>query len=457
MKTFFEELGVKVPEVYLPNENVDWKKWSVVACDQYTSQPDYWNEVKNMVGDQPSTLNVIFPEVYLEDDDKEQRIAHIKSTMNEYLDNEVLKNIGEWFIYLDRKTSHADSRKGLVIGLDLEKYDYSKGSQTLIRATEWTIVDRLPPRIQVRNWATFELPHIMVLIDDPEKQVIEPIAENLGKYKKLYDFDLMMEWWHITWYHINDEVSISKIIDGLSRLADREVFKDKYNLDSSLYSEWQESWVLLFAMWDGNHSFATAKAIWEEKKKTLTEEERKNHPARFALVEINNVHDEWITFEPIHRVLFNVDNEKIFAEMKKYFENEWSALIVQHYSSKEDLKNNLKKSTNEIHYCRWVNESWYMIVWIKNPKLNLEVGNIQAFLDKYLSENSETKIDYVHGENVTEELGKKWWNLWLLFPIMSKSDFFKTVVVDGALPRKTFSMGEAEEKRFYLECRKIVK
>lgn len=457
MKTFFEEVWVKVPEVYLPNESVDWNKWSVVACDQYTSQPDYWNEVKNIVEISPSTLNITFPEIYLEEANKEQRIATIKENMQEYLNNEVLKSIGEWFIYLDRKTSHAASRKGLMLALDLEKYDYSKGSQTLIRATEWTIVDRLPPRIKIRNWATFELPHIMVLIDDPEQQVVEPIAENLKNYKKLYDFDLMMNGGHITGYHINDEASIQKIVAWLSHLADKDVFKNKYNLASSLYSEWQELWTLLFAMGDGNHSFATAKAIWEEKKKTLSSDEMKDHPARFAFVEINNVHDTGINFEPIHRVLFNVDTSKIFDEMKNYFESLWSELLIENYSTKADLKQNLKTSTNEIHYCRWVNEKWYILLWIKNPKLNLEVGNIQAFLDKYLSENSETKIDYVHGENVTEELGKQTWNLWLLFPIMHKSDFFKTVVVDGALPRKTFSMGEAEEKRFYLECRKIVK
>ncbi len=450
MKTFFESIGVKVPEIYLPNTDVDWNKRAVVACDQYTSQPDYWNEVKELVWNVPSTLNIIFPEIYLEDDDWDERIVNIKENMVKYMNEWVLENKWNGFIYIDRSTSQVRSRKGLIMALDLEQYDYSKGSQTLMRATEGTIVDRLPPRIKVRDGAPFELPHIMVLIDDPEKQVIEPIAEELDKHKKLYDFDLMMEGGHITGYQVTNEETVSRIVAWLEKLANKEVFKNKYNV-------WDDLGVLLFAMGDGNHSFATAKAIWEEKKKSLSLEEMQDHPARFALVEINNVHDAGITFEPIHRVLFNIDNDDLFNKMAEYFKYVWSELTVEHYSTKDELKENLKNSTTDIHYCRGMNQEWYMILWIKNPKLNLEVGNIQAFLDKYLAENTEAKIDYVHGEDATEELGRKKWNLGLLFPIMDKSDFFKTVVVDWALPRKTFSMGEAEEKRFYLECRKIVK
>ncbi|HRX63704.1 MAG TPA: DUF1015 domain-containing protein [Candidatus Absconditabacterales bacterium] len=450
MKTFFESIGVKVPEIYLPNTDVDWNKRAVVACDQYTSQPDYWNEVKELVGNVPSTLNIIFPEIYLEDDDGDERIVNIKENMVKYMNEGVLENKGNGFIYIDRSTSQVRSRKGLIMALDLEQYDYSKGSQTLMRATEGTIVDRLPPRIKVRDGAPFELPHIMVLIDDPEKQVIEPIAEELDKHKKLYDFDLMMEGGHITGYQVTNEETVSRIVAGLEKLANKEVFKNKYNVGDDLG-------VLLFAMGDGNHSFATAKAIWEEKKKSLSLEEMQDHPARFALVEINNVHDAGITFEPIHRVLFNIDNDDLFNKMAEYFKYVGSELTVEHYSTKDELKENLKNSTTDIHYCRGMNQEGYMILGIKNPKLNLEVGNIQAFLDKYLAENTEAKIDYVHGEDATEELGRKKGNLGLLFPIMDKSDFFKTVVVDGALPRKTFSMGEAEEKRFYLECRKIVK
>lgn len=450
MKTFFESIGVKMPEIYLPDSSVDWNKRSVVACDQYTSQPDYWENVKAHVWDAPSTLNIIFPEVYLEDGNEDERISDIKSNMTKYLDQWILQNKWYGFVYLDRQTSQVRSRKGLVMALDLEKYDYNKGSQTLIRATEGTIVDRLPPRIKVRDGAPFELPHIMVLIDDPKKQVIEPIADELDKHTKLYDFDLMMEWGHISWYQINDEETVNRIVNGLINLADKEVFKTKYGVGDDLG-------VLLFAMGDGNHSFATAKAIWEEKKKSLSPEEMLDHPARFALVEINNVHDIGITFEPIHRVLFNVNNEDLFAKMQEYFLSVGSELLIERYDTKEETKENMKESNSNMHYCRGMDKEWYMILWIKNPKLNLEVWNIQSFLDQYLKVNPEVKIDYVHGEEVTEQLGRKVGNLWLLFPIMDKSDFFKTVVVDWALPRKTFSMGEAEEKRFYLEARKIIK
>ena len=448
MQTFFEELWVKVPEIYLPKEWTDLTKWSVVACDQYTSQPDYWDWVKSFVWDAPSTLNLTFPEIYLNDSDKEQRIANITKNMINYEANWILENKWLGFIYLDRETSMVRSRKGLIMALDLEKYDFNKWSQTLIRATEWTIIDRLPPRVKIRENAIFEFPHIMVLIDDPEKQVIEPLANKIDKFKKMYDFDLMMDGWHIKWYQISDEETINEIINWLTHLADKEVFKNKYWVSDDL-------WVLLFAMWDWNHSFATAKAIWEAKKQLLTPEQRENDPARFAIVEINNVHDTGINFEPIHRVLFNVNHEHLSNEMAKYFREIWSDVEITHYNSKEELKENLKESTDNVHYCRWANEDGYAIIAIKNPRLNLEVWNIQAFLDQYIKENPDVTIDYVHGEDVTEQLWRKKWNQCFLFPIMDKSDFFKTVVVDWALPRKTFSMWEAEEKRFYLEARKI--
>lgn len=348
MKTFFDSIWVKVPEIYLPNSNVDLNKRSVVACDQYTSQADYWQDAKNYVWTNPSTLNIIFPEVYLEDHDWETRIESIKSNMLKYLNEWTLENKWHGFIYLDRQTSQARSRKWLIIALDLEKYDYNKGSQTLIRATEWTIVDRLPPRIKIRNGAALELPHIMVLIDDPEKTVIEPLVNNLDKYTKLYDFDLMMEGGHIKWYQINDEESVNGIVAALEKLADKEVFKSKYGV-------WDDLGVLLFAMGDGNHSLATAKAIWEEKKLTLSDEERKDHPSRFAIVEINNVHDAGINFEPIHRVLFDVNSDDLFNKMAAHFKALGSELIVKHFQNKDELKENLVNSTSDMHYCRGMN------------------------------------------------------------------------------------------------------
>ena len=322
MQDFFDEIWVKVPEIYLHKKWTDLTKWAVVACDQYTSQPEYRNEVKNIVWDYPSTLKITFPEIYLDGWHKAEIIDNITKTMHEYDENGVLENQWAWFVYIERQTAHVPVRKGLILALDLEKYDFSKGSQTLIRATEWTIIERIPPRVEIRKNAIFELPHIMVLIDDPDKQVIEPLKTNVKDENLLYDFDLMMNGGHIKWWKISDEETIMQIVNWLKRLNNPESFKEKYGLTENL-------WVLLFAMWDGNHSFATAKAIWEEKKKTLTPEEQLNDPARFALVEINNVHDEWIIFEPIHRVLFNVEENSFVDDMWRFFRSIGSDLKVE--------------------------------------------------------------------------------------------------------------------------------
>ena len=449
MEKIFENMWIAVPEVLLPNDFVDLEKRAVVACDQYTSEPEYREEVADIVGDDSSTLNIIYPEVYLEEADKAQRIKRIQSYMHNYLED-TLENKGQCFILVDRKTTHANSRKWLVVALDLEHYDYSVGSQTLIRATEWTIVDRLPPRIQIRTWAPIETPHIMVLIDDEHKTVIEPLFTDVETNKKLYDFDLMMRGGHIVGYQISDEQKIAQVIAALEVLAEPSLFQSKYHVGA-------DKWVLLFAMGDGNHSLATAKAIREEKKKTLSADQKANHPARFALVELVNVHDEGLTFEPIHRILFGAEYENLLEEMKSYFQSQWSDVIVSTYPSADEQKKHLKASTKEHHYVRFVRAWTFGILDIVNPKLNLEVGNLQSFLDQYLKNYPKVKIDYVHGEETTETLWMRDDNIGFLLPIMDKKDFFQTVVVDWALPRKTFSMGEAEEKRFYLECRKIEK
>lgn len=449
MEKVFENMWIAVPEILLPDDSIDLEKWAVVACDQYTSEPEYREEVADIVGDDPSTLNIIYPEVYLEGWDKAQRIKRIQTYMKDYFDG-ILENKGSCFVLLDRKTSHADSRKWLVVALDLERYDYSVGSQTLIRATEWTIVDRLPPRIQIRTWASIETPHIMVLIDDEKKTVIEPLFADIKTFKKLYDVDLMMNGGHIIGYQLSDEQKIVQIITALQVLSDPQKFQSKYHVGSDV-------WVLLFAMGDGNHSLATAKAIREEKKKNLDVDQKAIHPARFALVELVNVHDEGLTFEPIHRILFGAEYENLFEEMKTYFQSLWSDVLITTYTSAEEQKKNLKTSTIEHHYVRFVRAWTFGILDIVNPKLNLEVGNLQAFLDHYIKKYSKVKIDYVHGEETTETLWMRDDNIGFLLPIMDKKDFFQTVIVDWALPRKTFSMGEAEEKRFYLECRKIEK
>jgi hypothetical protein len=432
------DIGIQIPQVYLPKKGTDLTRWAVIACDQFTSQPEYWNDVEKTVGDAPSTLNLTFPEVYLEKPGGEERIKNIQATMRKYL-NEGILQPHDGLVYVER-TVGGKIRKGIVLCLDLEAYDYTKGSSSLIRATEGTIVDRLPPRIKIREGALLELPHILVLIDDPNCTVIEPLREARSKLEKLYDFELMLDSGHLAGYAVSEELE-SKVIDALRGLARPETFAAKYEIG-------KDQPVLLFAMGDGNHSLATAKAIWEKTKSQVG----MDHPARYALVEIENVHDDGLEFEPIHRVLFGLKKE-LFAELGKTF---GANLIYKPVASAEEMVKAVDSARGERHVIGLVGGGkGFGLLEIANPSSNLPVGTIQAYLDAFLKEGGAEKIDYVHGEDVTVKLGSQPGNAGFYLPGMSKSDLFKTVILDGALPRKTFSMGEAREKRFYMEARKI--
>lgn len=432
------DLGIQIPQVYLPQKGTDLTKWAVIACDQFTSQPEYWNEVKKIVGDAPSTLNLTFPEVYLEQPGGEERIKNIQATMRRYMEEGILQP-HDGLVYVER-TVDGKTRKGIVLALDLEAYDYNRGSSSLIRATEGTIVDRLPPRIKIREGATVELPHILVLIDDPNCTVIEPLSEAKPKLETLYDFDLMFDSGHLTGYAVNQELE-AKVIEALRGLAQPETFAAKYGIGN-------DQPVLLFAMGDGNHSLATAKAIWEK----IKPEVGMDHPARYALVEIENVHDEGLEFEPIHRVLFDLKKD-LFAELEKTF---GVNLTYKPVASAEEMVEAVDSATGAKQAIGLVGAGkGFGVLEIANPSSNLPVGTIQSFLDVFLKEGGAEKIDYVHGEDVTVKLGSQPNNAGFYLPGMSKSDLFKTVILDGALPRKTFSMGEAREKRFYMEARKI--
>ena len=446
-QNILKKLGVRIPTVYLPNKNVDLYKWSVVACDQYTSQPEYWNEVEKIVGNNPSTLHLTLPEVYLESNDVENYIKKINQTMKEYLNSNILLEQKTGFIYIDRKTSHSTSRKGLLINIDLEKYDYSTTSQSLVRATEGTVVDRLPPRIKIRRNATIETSHIMLLIDDPQKTVIEPLSNKLDKLQKLYDFELMMNGMHIKGYKIEDTEIENNIIESIESLASNERFKNTY-------PNARKKNVLLFAAGDGNHSLATAKEHWNFVKSQISEKESENHPARFALVEIVNVYDEGLKFEPIHRVIFNTSYQDLLYSFTRFYNNSHYKLFDSKTAFKKELSN--ISSNKSTHIIPFILKNVYGILLVPNPTHNLEVATLQLFLDNYIKSNPKTSIDYIHGEDVLNALCSKEQNLGFILPAIDKHDLFKTVVLEGVLPRKTFSMGEAEEKRFYLECRKIV-
>jgi len=447
IRQFKEELGIDISSVLIPKKSISLDKWAVIACDQYTSEPEYWERVDRFVGVEPSALRLIFPEVYLEresDEQKKQRIEKINKTMCEYLDNGYFEEIQNSFIYIERTVKSGKVRKGLLFAIDLELYDYSKGSNSLVRATEGTIMDRLPPRIQIREKACLELPHIMILVDDPDASVIEPLASCKDKMNRLYSFELMMGGGHIEGYQVNDTGLLQNIYSSLINLKSKDTFSKKYGIDSSKSP-------MLFAVGDGNHSLATAKSCWEKLKKSLPEDEKASHPARYALVELVNIHDPALQFEPIHRILFNSDAGKLLNDFVKFYSDKG---IQCGYEYTDDIKN-IPGTDGTRHVIPFLTGGKTGFLWVDKPIFTIDVGTLQHFLDHFLGENPQADIDYVHGSEVVEKLCRHQGNIGFLLSPMKKSDLFKTVISDGALPRKTFSMGEAEEKRYYLECRKI--
>ena len=446
MNKFHNDVGVCVPELLLPRGDVDMHSWAVVACDQYTSQPDYWQQVEDIVGDKPSTLRIMLPEFYLDKPDEADRIKAINAAMDDYVKTGVLESAGQGLM-LVKRTAEGRSRLGMMIALDLECYSYEKGSKTLIRATEGTIVERIPPRLRIRKDAPLEMPHILVLIDDPEKTVIEPLQDAANEKNLKYDFELMQKGGHVTGWFVQDEKMIDRVINALGALVDPVKFAKQYGDDQP---------PLLFAMGDGNHSFATAKASWEKVKETLSPAERENHPARFCLVELENVHDEGIIFEPIHRVLFNLDAEKTLAYLQDKLSADNGGCELCRFATRHEADAAMKQAKqSDAHILPFCAKELYGFFKVTAPGAQLEVGTLQNAFDAMLKATPGASIDYIHGEDIVYGLGCKEGNMGFTLPPMHKSKLFPTVVFDGALPRKTFSMGEANEKRFYLECKKI--
>ncbi len=433
-------IGVQIPQVLLPKPGVDLHKWAVIACDQFTSEPEYWQAVTELVGDAPSTFHITLPEVYLDTPEEAQRVASINRTMLGYLDRQLF--VERAGIILVQRYAEGKTRHGIMLALDLEHYDYNKGSASLIRATEGTILERIPPRVRIRAGAPLELPHILVLIDDPDRSVIEPLVAAGAGLPVLYDFDLMLGSGHLTGYFVDDPALESQAMAALARLADPQVFAAKYNLPPGHP-------VLTFAMGDGNHSLATAKTIWEQIKPQVGME----HPARYALVEIENIHDEGLTFEPIHRVLFGVKGDFVSA-LETCFDCRSYLVPCATAEAMISLVNEAATRGGS-HAFGVVTEAGFSVAYVPQPPSNLPAGTLQTFLDDWGKRGGYAKIDYVHGADVTVRLGAQPGNVGLYLPAIAKDAFFKTVILDGALPRKTFSMGEAKEKRFYMEARRI--
>lgn len=438
--------GVQIPTVLLPRPGIDLRKWAVIACDQFTSEPEYWAEVEATVGDAPSTLRITLPEVYLEDADVETRIRSIKDTMAQYMDAGLFEPFEG--IALVERTVDGKTRHGIMLALDLEHYDYSKGSTSLIRATEGTILERIPPRVRIRSGAPLELPHILVLIDDPTGSVIEPLVAERDRLRPLYDFELMLGSGHLTGYGVDDAARQEQVLAALARLGEAGAFAAKYGLPDGTPP-------LVYAMGDGNHSLATAKAIWEQIKADAggVEALSADHPARYALVEIENIHDEGLAFEPIFRVLFDV-KEDLRAALDRFYPDRYRLVKVASWDAMKTLVDEDKPGGPQAVGVTGP-EGCY-VLYVSEPPSNLPVGTLQAFLDAWNKAGGFAKIDYVHGEDVVERLGSQPGNLGFYLPAIDKFSFFKTVILDGALPRKTFSMGEAREKRFYMEARRII-
>jgi uncharacterized protein DUF1015 len=407
------DVGLALPEILLPARGVDLARWCVVACDQYTSEPEYWKAVEERVADAPSTLRLVLPEAWLGAGDEGARIAAIQREMSVYLARGVFAPPLRGFVVVDRATPHVRSRLGLLVALDLDRYEWRPGRRALARATEATVEDRLPPRMRVRDGAALELPHVLVLLDDPAKSVIEPAARAALAAAPLYDTALEPHAGRVRGFALAGEPELAAVARALGRLVKPDA-------------------PFLYAVGDGNHSLAAAKEIWERAKPGLSEAARATDPRRFALVELVNVHDPGLRFEPIHRLVFGTAPARLVAELAR-----------------------LAPSGAKRHAFRWLGGGASGELALFGAADSLAVAVLQAALDAWLAAHPEARIDYIHGGDVLAQLAEKPDRTGFVLPAFERGALFPTVARDGALPRKTFSLGEAEEKRFYLEARRI--
>lgn len=417
-------------EVFLPGNillprDADMEKWSVIACDQFSAEPEYWAEVEKAVGDAPSTLRLMLPEAYLETKDTAAEVGKINGTMARYLEDGIFKTVENSYVYVERRLPDGKLRRGLVGVLDLEAYDYRPGAAAAVYPTEGTIVDRLPPRVKVREGAELELPHILVFIDDAEQSVIEPLAEKTGGLPDLYDFELLSGGGHISGYRVAGEEA-DAVRQALLRLGTPEVAAKKYGAGVK---------PIVYAIGDGNHSLATAKLCWENLKKTLPESEWESHPARFSMVELINLHDSSIEFEPIHRAIFDTEPAHFMADMREF----WKIR---------------SKGSGEGHPVRFIAGDMAEDFSVTGLTIGEVIGAAQEFCDSYV-EKYGGRIDYIHGDETAAEMASRPGCAGVLLPKLEKGELFPSIMASGVFPKKSFSIGHAREKRYYLECRRI--
>ena len=394
-------------DILLPS-GIALDRWGVIACDQFSSEPDYWERIRAYVGDEPSTLNMIVPEAFLDGADMDREAERISAAMESYAQRGILQNIEDSYVYVARTLPDGRVRRGLVGAVDLDEYDFS-GGKAAILASEGTVLDRLPPRIRVRRSARYELPHIMAFIDDRDMTVIEPLSEKAGGLPLLYDFDLMEGGGHIRGMRVHGGEA-----DGIA----------------SAMRALRENSGALIVIGDGNHSLAAAKVIWDELKPGLSDAERETHPAGKALLEIFNVYDPAIDFEAIHRVAFDID----------------PAGFVGALAGAMPCGNDYE--------LRWVSRGQSGSVGVRASCIGDMLEVLQEFIDEYII-GVGGKVDYIHGEETVRRLAQGDRRLGLILPAMDKSELFGTVAAKGAFPKKSFSVGHARDKRYYLECREI--
>lgn len=387
------------------------EQWAVIACDQFVSQKEYWDDVRKFVADAPSTLHMILPEADL-DGDCAQAIEKINSTMRRYLMEDVFTVYPDCFIYVERTLCNGTVRKGVVGCVDLEEYDYTPGSQSAVRATEQTVAERVPPRMDIRRQAPLELPHVLLLCDDDKRQLIESVTAKKEALPLLYDFDLMAGGGRIRGY----------LVAG----ADRDAFRQELCAYEQRTASKHGAAPVLYAVGDGNHSLAAAKGCYEEKKRQGLPCEN----ARYALVELENIHDDAQVFEPIHRIVKNTQPEALLQAMVSALGKPEGAPVHWQWGDREG------------------------VFYVHSDDGTLPVGLIQDFLDEYLKTNPGI-VDYIHGAQAVAQLSNVENTLGLVLPPVEKNDFFRGIIAGGTLPRKTFSMGHAQEKRYYLEGRII--
>ena len=418
-------------QILLPGEQIPLEQWGCIACDQFTSDPGYWAKAEALVGDSPSTLRLILPEVWLGRGDEPQRIQAIHAQMERYA-SRVLTRTVQGFVYLERTERSGRVRQGLVGCVDLEAYSYKPGAQPAVRPSEHTVESRIPPRMGVRRGAALETPHLMLLADDPDCTLVEPIAAQKDRLRPVYEGELMLDGGHLAGWAVEDPALVRQIQQAVEALGSQAAFDARY-------PEAAGRAPLTFAVGDGNHSLAAAKACWEELKQTLTPEQAAVHPARYCLAEVCNVRSDAIEIEPIHRVLFNVDCGAVLLALITWADANQAGIC---FGAKHPQSFTLAGP----HVANTLS--------FETPTQPLTVGTVEEFIEDFLERHPEAKVDYVHDEPAVRELCRQGGVAFLL-PPFEKSDLFKGVVLGGVLPRKTFSMGHAEEKRYYIECRKI--